>query len=86
MALNRARVSKDIGLTNSGDYLVIVEYFDSAAPTVVLWAETFNISRGTSTTQLQALVVAKGQERRGWLSDLAAAQLAVPSGTVVTVT
>lgn len=86
MALNRARVAKDIGLTNSGYYLVIVEYFDSAVPATVLWSETFQLPRPATTQQLQDRVVQRGQEVRGMLSDLAAAQAAVPSGTVVTVT
>lgn len=85
MALNRARVSKDIGMMNDLSFLVVVEYFDSAAPSTVLWSETFQVSRNATTPQLQAIVVARGQEVRSGLAGLASAQAAVPNGTVVTV-
>lgn len=85
MALNRARVAKDIGITNSMDYLVVVEYFDSAAPSTVLWTETFQVSRNATTAQLQAIVTDRGQVVRAGLAGLAAAQAAVPNQTVVTV-
>ena len=45
MALNRARVGNDIGLDTSLYYVVSVEFFDSAAPAVVLWNETFVLPR-----------------------------------------
>lgn len=90
MALNRARVpaGKDIGLSTSGNgftYTVVIEYFDSAAPSTVLWSETFQIPLAATTTQLQAAVVARGQEVRTALAAQAAAVAAVPAGTVVTV-
>lgn len=85
MALNRARVSKDIGLTNDGSYTVAVEFFDSANPTVDLWTESFVVSANATTAQLQSLVVARGQQVRTMLANLAAAQAAVPAGTVVPV-
>lgn len=85
MALNRARVAKDIGITQEMGYQVVIEYFDSATPTVVLWSETFTVSANATTQQLQAVVVARGQQVRQGFANLAAAQLAVPNGTVVTV-
>lgn len=88
MALNRVRVVKDIGLeqgANGFNYAVAVEFFDSANSGVVLWPETFIVPLGATTTQLQAVVVARGQEVRLALAALAAAQASVPSGMVVTV-
>lgn len=85
MALNRARVARDIGITQDMGYEVVIEFFDSAAPGTVLWAETFTVSANATTQQLQSVVVARGQQVRQGLANLAAAQLAVPNGTVVTV-
>lgn len=85
MALNRAHVVADIGLSSSLYYVVEVEFFDSVAPTTVLWRETFVVSRGTTTTQLQAMVVARGQEVRDAFAARDAARLAVPNGTTITV-
>lgn len=88
MALNRARVAKDIGIQSTGNgfsYLVAVEFFDSAVPGTVLWPETFLIPLGATTAQLNAAVVARGQEMRLVLAAQAAAQAAVPNQTVVTV-
>jgi hypothetical protein len=88
MALNRARVAKDLGIQSSANgfnFLVVIEYFDSAASGVTLWAETFTIPFGATTTQLQATVVARGQEVRAALATLASAQTSVPNQTVVTV-
>lgn len=90
MALNRARVpaGKDIGLAMSGNgftYAVVIEFFDSAAPSTVLWSETFQIPLGATTAQLQAVVVARGQEVRAALAAQLAAQTAVPAGTTITV-
>lgn len=86
MALNRAKVSRDIGLTSDLAYSVVVDYFDSNAPGTILWSETFTVPLGATTAQLQAVVVARGQEVRAALALLAAAQVAVPNGTTVTVT
>lgn len=85
MALNRARVAKDIGITNDMSYQVVIEYFDSAVPGTVLWSETFTVPPSATTAQLQAQVVARGQVVRQGLAALAAAQVAVPNQTVVTV-
>lgn len=85
MALNRARVAKDIGITQSMDYQVVIEYFDSVVPGTVLWSETFTVPASATTAQLQAQVVARGQQVRAGLAALAAAQVAVPNQTVVTV-
>lgn len=86
MALNRARVARDIGLTGNLYFQIVIEYFDSAAPTVTLWPDTFTVPIGTTTAQLQQAVVTRGQEVRSALAALAAAQVAVPNQTVVTVT
>jgi hypothetical protein len=40
---------------------------------------------GATTTQLQAVVVTRGQEVRAGLANLASAQISVPNQTVVTV-
>lgn len=85
MALNRARVAKDIALTNDLNYLVVIEYFDSADSATVLWTETFVVPLNATTAQLQAQVVARGQAVRSAQSSLAAAKIAVPNQTVVTV-
>lgn len=85
MALNRAKVSTDVGLSGALNYVVSIDYFDSAAPTVVLWQEVFNLPSQTSTAQLQALVISRGQVIRDALAALAAARIAVPNGTTVTV-
>lgn len=85
MALNRAKVSTDIGLSGALNYVVSVDYFDIAAPSTILWQEVFNLPSATSTTQLQALVVSRGQVVRDALAALAAARVAVPNGTTVTV-
>jgi hypothetical protein len=49
MALDRAKVSTDIGLSSQMNYVVSVDYFDSAAPAVILWQEVFNLPFATST-------------------------------------
>ncbi len=85
MALNRARVAKDIGITQDMGYQVAIEYFDSVTPGTVLWSETFTVPASATTAQLQALVVARGQQVRTGLANLAAAQIAVPNQTVITV-
>lgn len=85
MALNRARVAKDIDITNDMSYQVVVEYFDSANPGAVLWSETFTIPSNATVAQLEAQVVTRGQQVRVGLANLAAAKLAVPNGTVTTV-
>lgn len=85
MALNRAKVTKDIALTNDMSFSVIVDYFDSAAPATILWSETFTVAANATTAQLQAQVVARGQAIRTGLAALAAAQTAVPVNTTVTV-
>lgn len=85
MALNRARVSQNIGLSGDLSLIVTVEYFDSAASSIVLWTEVFRVPIGATTTQLQAVVTDRGQVIRSALAALAAAQTAVPSGTTVTV-
>lgn len=86
MALNRARVVADITITGNMSYQVQVEFFDSAATSVVLWAETFIVPPNATTTQLQNIIVARGQEVRAGLAAQAAARVSVPNGTVVTVT
>ncbi len=85
MALNRARVREDIGLTGGLSYLVLVDFFDSADPNTVLWTETFELPLTSTTTQLSNRVVERGQTIRAALAALAAARAAVPSGTTVTV-
>lgn len=85
MALNRARVAKDIGINQDMGFQVTIEFFDSAVPGTVLWADTFSIPANATTTQLQAAVIARGQQVRTGLAALAAAQTAVPNQTVVTV-
>jgi hypothetical protein len=85
MALNRARVARDISLNNDMSFMVLVEFFDSAAPSTVLWSETFVVPASATTTQLQAQVVARGQAIRQGLANLATAQATVPNGTVTTV-
>lgn len=85
MALNRARVSSDIGLSGSLYYVVSIEYFDSAASSTVLWAETFQMPRSTSTAELQAAVVKRGQDLRAAFADRDAARVAVPNQTTVVV-
>lgn len=85
MALNRARVAQDISLTDNLDYFVQIEFFDSAQPAVVLRAEALRVPIGATTAQLQALVVARGATIRTALAAAAAANVAVPVGTVVTV-
>jgi hypothetical protein len=86
MALNRARVASDINVNLvTLDYLVPIEFFDNADPSTVLWAETIAISGGATTAQLQAAVIARGQQIRAGLTSQAGARTAVPSGTTVTV-
>lgn len=86
MALNRARVASDINVNLvTRDYLVPIEFFDATDPLTVLWAETMEISAGATTAQLQAAVIARGQQLRTGLANQAAARVAVPSGTTVTV-
>jgi hypothetical protein len=90
VALNRARIpaGKDIGLSAAGNgfaYSVVIEYFDSVTPGTVLWNETFQVPLGATTAQLQAQVVARGQEVRLALAAQVAAQTAVPAGTTITV-
>lgn len=86
MALNRARVTLPISVDDGlSVYVVVVEFFDSADSTTVLWAEQFRVPFGSTTGQLQALVVARGQTVRSGLATLAAAQTAVPQGTTIVV-
>lgn len=88
MALNRAKVSKDIGLStasNGFNFVIPVDYFDIAAPSTILASETFSMPVGITSTELQNIVIRRGQEIRTALAQLAAAQTAVPNGTTVTV-
>lgn len=85
MALDRARVANDIALSSDLSYLVSVEYFDSAAPGTVLWRENFTVPIGATTAQLQAVVTTRGQAIRAAFAAQAAARVAVPNQTVVTV-
>lgn len=85
MAINRARVADDIGLSGSLYLVVPVEYYDVADPVSVLWAETFTVPRGTTTAQLQAQVIARGQEVRSAYAARDAARSAVPIQTTITV-
>lgn len=89
MALNRAQVTNDISIEatsgNGFNYVVQVSFFDSAAPTTILWTETFHLPIGSTTAQLQAAVVAKGNEVRTVLAQQAAARVAVPVNTTITV-
>lgn len=85
MALNRAKVAADISLTSDLDYFVQVDFFDSAAPASVLRTETFAVPIGATVSQLQATVVARGQVVRTALAAQAAANVAVPNGTVVAI-
>lgn len=85
MALNRARVSDDIGVTVDMQYVISVEFFDAAAPAVVLWAEQFKMPVGTTQAQLQARMVTRGQEIRASFAARDAARVAVPVGTTITV-
>jgi hypothetical protein len=86
VALNRARVAQPLSVDDGlSVYVVVVEFFDSADPSTVMWAEQFRIPFGSTTAQLQALVIARGQTVRASLASLAAAQAAVPVNTTVTV-
>ena len=85
MPINRARVAEDVNISSDLYYVVAIEYFDNAAPQTTIWRETFSVPRGTTTAQLQALVVDRGQEIRGALAARDAARTVVPNGTVVTV-
>lgn len=86
MALNRAKVATDIGISGSLAFVVSVDYFDNADPATVLWQEVFILPLTTSTAELQARVVERGQTIRQALAALAAARAAVPANTTVTVT
>jgi hypothetical protein len=85
MALNRARVANPIGISVDLDYVVDVEFFDSADSNTVLWRESFEISRNATTAQLQAVVTTRGQEIRTAFAARDAARVAVPNGTTITV-
>jgi hypothetical protein len=86
MALNRARVAGDINVNLvTLDYLVPVEFFDSADPATVLWAETMSISAAATTTQLRNAVIDRGLQLRTGLANQAGARTAVPSGFTITV-
>lgn len=85
MALNRARVALDIQLTADLNYSVQIDYFDIADPLVVIVTEAFVVPLNATVGQLQAQVVARGQALRSAYASLAAARVAVPNQTVVTV-
>jgi hypothetical protein len=85
MAMNRARIARPIGLTDGGMFQVVVEYFDAAAPAVVLWSETFQMPSNATTTDLRDKVIERGQALRPHLDAVAAAQAAVPQGTTITI-
>ncbi len=85
MALNRARVAADINLSTNLWYVVDVEYFDSEAPQVVLWRETFTLPLTTTDTELGDRVVERGRTVREALAQLANARTVVPAGTTVPV-
>ena len=85
MALDRAKVSDDISLSNNLYYIVPVQFFDSADPNTILWAETFVLPRPATVAQLQAQVVSRGRELRAAFADRDTARTAVPNGTTVTI-
>jgi hypothetical protein len=85
VALNRARVADPIGVTVDLQYVVSIEYFDSADSATVLWKESLIVPLGATTAQLQAQVVARGKDIRDAFAAQAAARIAVPQGTTVTV-
>lgn len=85
MPLNRARVADPIGVTTDLQYIVAVEFFDSADSATVLWREDIIVPLGATTAQLQAKVVARGQDIRAGFAARDAARVAVPQGTTVTV-
>lgn len=80
MALNRARVNaQGVTLTDGLSYQVTIEFFDSAVPATVLRTETFVLPLDTTTDQLIARVVERGQTIRFALAALASARAAVPA-------
>jgi hypothetical protein len=85
MALNRASVATDITIASDMSYQVQVNFFDSADPATILWAETMILPAGSTVAQLQAQVIARGQQVRTGLANQAAARAQVPAGTTVTV-
>lgn len=85
MALNTAKVTRDITLTNGLDFLVLVSYYDSAAPQTELWSEAFVLPLTSSVNDLTNRVIERGQTIRNALAALAAAKASVPVGATVTI-
>lgn len=86
MALNRARVAAPIDVTTDLQYIVLIEFFDSADSATVLWKENVIVPLGATTAQLSAKVVDRGQKIRDAFAARDAARVVVPNGTTVTVT
>lgn len=92
----RARVAQPIGLTRSGWFSIVVDFYDDAdpansdvdtdtAPTVILWSRAWDLPINTTTAQLQAAVVAEGQTARAWVQARDAARVAVPVGANIAI-
>lgn len=63
-----------------------VTAFKLKPPVTVLWSKAWNLPPDTTTTQLQAAVVAEGQKARTWVAARDGARASVPVGTNVAVT
>jgi hypothetical protein len=96
MALNRASVSQPITINADMSYPVRVQFWDStdplnsgvvppALPVSVLWEETVTVPASATTTQLQAVVLARGSVIKQGLANQAAARTQVPLGTAITI-
>lgn len=92
----RARVAQPIGLTADGKLSIVIDYYDDAdaansnvsptvPPTNILWSRAWDLAINTTTTQLQAAVVAEGQTARAWVAARDGARSAVPVGTNVAI-
>lgn len=92
----RARTAQPIGVTADGLLSIVVQYYDDAdpanstvsatvPPTVVLWAQAWDLAIGTTTAQFQAAVVQEGQKARAWVGSRDAARSAVPVGTNIAI-
>lgn len=85
MPINRAKTANDITVGADGTYFVVVDFFDVADPATILWEDAMQMPAGSTTGQLQARVVARGQELRQFLANQAGARTQIPVGTTVTV-
>lgn len=84
MALNAARVSAPIEITEN-QFSVPVEFYDSADAATVIWAETVKMTLDSSVAQLAARVTERGQAVRALLAKRDAARVAVPVSTSITI-